>query len=736
MKRIFAMILCGLLLCGTASCKLKDTGLENESLHESTALEIEESTAPSDDENGEKIIIASTEHYLVSYAGFTYDYEIYDKDGNTVRAEQTTRPLSIDMLDEDTVDIQIGYGTGIQCHTYYSVSKNLFSEEYSYVVAASGSLVAYIDGSMQDRKLIVRHIFEKEEFYKEFALDFSDKTDTPIKSATFFSDEKTLQTTYLARDQQTEVTVILPIRFSGEETSQHRFLYWSNGDGTCAVSALGDQMTVADIPSLSPRGDLVTEVLPMAFSDCKSLSQVRLPDTIKEIGGSAFAGCDRLKSVTFGGSESQWKAINGVSDMELSVEVCFEKRADFTSYDSIINLYREIVAFCTTYDDYKKYDVLFDFANDTERDWFHRVFSSTYLLYSGRGTEDHHSPHYQLSCGYARKDLNGDGTDELILLRDDYVILAIFSMSDGKPVLLDNFWERKSCWIDENGVLYVNGSGGTDVSTMAIYQINDHGQPVLIAEFGRDGHEWVGDTAVELYYKIENGEKVRISKEEFALLYDQYDPRTGQEKGTEVTEKRAGLTFVPLFELSKKEMVVELFSAVLKNETRVVEYHNDAEGEYKYLKDCKMPYSMERLEDIKEHLQYALVDMDGDGIDELVVSGGDTLILRYYEGKIYCYSYIFRNMYDIKQDGSFSWNHNGIDFEYGENKLRFEGVQPKGEVLWRIVNDGEPNAEYYIAGQQVTETEIQEYFKNNPKTNIEYSRLDPSTFATNSEGKG
>jgi hypothetical protein len=57
------------------------------------------------------------------------------------------------------------------------------------------------------------------------------------------------------------------------------------------------------------------------------------------------------------------------------------------------------------------------------------------------------------------------------------------------------------------------------------------------------------------------------------------------------------------------------------------------------------------------------MDVDGDSISELVIDCGDTLILRYYEGAVYVYSFTFRNMYQLNTDGSYDWNHNGRNFE-------------------------------------------------------------------------
>ena len=172
--------------------------------------------------------------------------------------------------------------------------------------------------------------------------------------------------------------------------------------------------------------------------------------------------------------------------------------------------------------------------------------------------------------------------------------------------------------------------------------------------------------------------------------------------------------------LSEAEKAMEMYESVLKNEIKV--YETDIE-EYSYLKDCKTPYDRIPLTDC-EQLKYAYTDIDHDRINELVLDCGDTLILRYYEGTVYVYSFTFRNMYYLHTDGSYDWNHTGENFEYGESQIYFEGAELKTKNLYRIVNDGEPNAEYYIEGKQATLEELQNYIGDTPKKNVEFFTLE------------
>ena len=181
-------------------------------------------------------------------------------------------------------------------------------------------------------------------------------------------------------------------------------------------------------------------------------------------------------------------------------------------------------------------------------------------------------------------------------------------------------------------------------------------------------------------------------------------------------------TDIPSAEKAQAEIAMEMYEAVLKNEITV--YGTDTK-ENNYLADCRTPYDMIQIRDC-ENLRYAYTDLDGDSTKELVIACGDTLILRYYEGTVYLYSFTFRQLSSLNTDGSYAWNYTGQNFEHGESQIYFEGAEMKTKELYRIVNDGEPNAEYYIDGKQVTEEELLRYVYDNPKSRLGFESLEVS----------
>ncbi len=111
------------------------------------------------------------------------------------------------------------------------------------------------------------------------------------------------------------------------------------------------------------------------------------------------------------------------------------------------------------------------------------------------------------SYGYCIKDLNDDGIDELILLREDYFVLAIYTLKDGQPYLLDSFWYRHNAMVLNTGEIYTISSGGADYTIYKIQKLEKNSQTLTtVREFGTDGPD--------IYY-IKDGDDDRKVLTEF-----------------------------------------------------------------------------------------------------------------------------------------------------------------------------------------------------------------------------
>lgn len=174
---------------------------------------------------------------------------------------------------------------------------------------------------------------------------------------------------------------------------------------------------------------------------------------------------------------------------------------------------------------------------------------------------------------------------------------------------------------------------------------------------------------------------------------------------------------------SEEELALCAFGEVLKNDIPVYEVNGDSIGEPCSLRDVKTPTDRIPLCEV-EGLRYAYLDIDGDMKQEMIIDCDDMLVLRFYENNVYVYPFSHKQMYDLQTDGSYAWNRNGQSFEYGESRLAFDGAALRSVELWRIVNDREPDAEYYIGGERVTKEEILTYFARNPKARVELLPLE------------
>ena len=123
------------------------------------------------------------------------------------------------------------------------------------------------------------------------------------------------------------------------------------------------------------------------------------------------------------------------------------------------------------------------------------------------------------SFGYAIKDLNNDGIDELLFLREDSFLLAVFTLYNDEPFLLDAFWYRYKGMILENGTVFVHGSNGAADYKYSIRQLNENSTEFTsLLSFGEDGEG--------KYYKQISDKKEFIDETEFNLLLSEYPYNT------------------------------------------------------------------------------------------------------------------------------------------------------------------------------------------------------------------
>ena len=152
--------------------------------------------------------------------------------------------------------------------------------------------------------------------------------------------------------------------------------------------------------------------------------------------------------------------------------------------------------------------------------------------------------------GYVLKDLNGDGSDELIFLSKRYRVFAVFSIVDGELKLLDSYWDRNYCYaIDKSGLFYIfcYYDSFEDWYYAIQWLSDDSSEFLTIERYGVESYDYgTGERYSEShYYKVTYGksysEREIITKVEFDEFYD------GWKMDVENADN-SGITFIPILD--------------------------------------------------------------------------------------------------------------------------------------------------------------------------------------------
>ena len=194
-------------------------------------------------------------------------------------------------------------------------------------------------------------------------------------------------------------------------------------------------------------------------------------------------------------------------------------------YETIIDIYKEIVDIHKRYNPTESYE---KYSDKISQKWYGEIFNATLI-----GTVSNNS------YGYAYSDLNGDNNPELILMLEDYTIIAIFSIVDGTPMLLDTFSANNHyVALDQEGRLYQTGYGKGENSYTKIMKLSDSGNFEVLLEYG------CCDNGVDFeYYVIDNGVKRIVDLQTMIGFQQQYDIFLQNPSNT---NKNSGILYIPV----------------------------------------------------------------------------------------------------------------------------------------------------------------------------------------------
>ena len=169
-----------------------------------------------------------------------------------------------------------------------------------------------------------------------------------------------------------------------------------------------------------------------------------------------------------------------------------------------------------------------------------------------------------LDMGYTQKDINSDGTNELIFTESTLNIVAIFTVKNSEVVpLITQEHLDFLIWLDENGFVRVQ-----ELIIEGQYMI---GRNYLVYEISKGNLKEriaIGCDAMKQgdWHKIEDNQKISVSKEEWNELYSQYNicPFGWDER--EYTKNYADLTVSSLLETAAPEVKSYKLTSIIKND--------------------------------------------------------------------------------------------------------------------------------------------------------------------------
>ena len=176
---------------------------------------------------------------------------------------------------------------------------------------------------------------------------------------------------------------------------------------------------------------------------------------------------------------------------------------------------------------------------------------------------------------------------------------------------------------------------------------------------------------------------------------------------------------------TSNDVALQMYEAAIRDEICVVD---ERLGETK-LNSLRFPSDNLRVGEC-EILNRAILDMDGDGIDEYIIQSPDKdhIVLHYYNGRVYSYCFDRSHFYHLNTDGSFYWSESceSENWTHGLNQMVFNGSSFDIKEIYRIKHivplDFYENLEFYTDGQQITREEFLDDRKS--RTVVIFSPLD------------
>ena len=200
---------------------------------------------------------------------------------------------------------------------------------------------------------------------------------------------------------------------------------------------------------------------------------------------------------------------------------------------------------------------------------------------------------------YHKTDLNNDGVDELLLALEtksgEKSLLDIRTLKDGKVIRLtnqenrlDQIGERMTVGILPDNSLLYRGAGTATSHIYAHYQFSEDGQSLVKAKEAQE----LADLGV--------GSPISLETLSWKSVSDKLPSGSSADKGTEKTK--------PIVDYSPYNSILKDYEFLLDHKSEVKDTINLTANIYAGMAERSQAFT------------YAMVDMDKNGIDELIVS--------------------------------------------------------------------------------------------------------------------
>ena len=152
------------------------------------------------------------------------------------------------------------------------------------------------------------------------------------------------------------------------------------------------------------------------------------------------------------------------------------------------------------------------------------------------------------AAGYKTEDINGDGTTELMIgMVGENIIFDLYTLSEGKPVLVFEGFARNSYSLMDGGKVYHHGSSSAASSGFGIFNLPAGGTELECEEFWFSEIKPGTETEIGLYHNTtgiwipEESEELEVTEEEFwsmntvlmeKIISIELTPFTNYEKAT------------------------------------------------------------------------------------------------------------------------------------------------------------------------------------------------------------